>query len=53
MGSWRIVYSCPDCGDDLEDDDGLFWCPICEHLWSPAEFDTDPPEYQYPETDDE
>jgi uncharacterized Zn finger protein (UPF0148 family) len=24
-----VVYSCPDCGTDLEDDGGL-WCPECE-----------------------
>jgi uncharacterized Zn finger protein (UPF0148 family) len=24
-----VVYSCPDCGADLEDDGGL-WCPECE-----------------------
>jgi uncharacterized Zn ribbon protein len=32
-----VIWSCPDCGTDLEDDDRMFWCPECEHLWTPAE----------------
>ena len=30
------IYSCPDCGTDLEDD-GLLWCPACERPVSAAE----------------
>ena len=38
--SW--IYSCPDCGRDLEDDDGIhLWCPSCEHCHPLAAF-TDP-----------
>jgi len=31
-----VVWSCPQCGTDLEDDGSGFWCPECEHLWTPA-----------------
>jgi rubrerythrin len=27
-----VVWSCPDCGTDLDDD---WWCPACEKLFSP------------------
>jgi len=30
------IYSCPDCGTDLEDD-GLLWCPDCARVVSAGE----------------
>ena len=26
----RIIYSCPDCDGDLEDEGATLWCPDCE-----------------------
>ena len=25
-----LVWSCPDCGTDLEDGDTSYWCPECQ-----------------------
>jgi hypothetical protein len=30
--SGGVVYSCPYCGDDLEDDSGLLYCTRCERV---------------------
>jgi uncharacterized Zn finger protein (UPF0148 family) len=36
--SW--IYTCPDCGGDLEPDDGGFlFCAVCEHEHPAAAFD--------------
>jgi uncharacterized Zn finger protein (UPF0148 family) len=32
-----IIFECPDCGGDLEDADGLWWCPECERVVTAAE----------------
>ena len=37
-----LIYPCPDCGQDLENDDGFgLWCDKCEHYHPFAAF-TDP-----------
>lgn len=38
MTAW--IYTCPDCGIDLEDD-GIFglWCERCQHFHPHALFD--------------
>ena len=30
MTGYRIIYACPDCGGDLEDEGLTLWCPACE-----------------------
>ena len=38
-----LIYTCPDCDADL-DDDGIFglWCEHCQHHHPHALFDGDP-----------
>jgi len=37
-----LIYTCPDCDQDLEDDDGFgLWCPRCDHYHDLRAF-TDP-----------
>ncbi len=37
-----LIYTCPDCERDLDDDDGFgLWCERCEHYHPLAAF-TDP-----------
>ena len=30
MTGWRVIYACPDCCGDLEEDGYDLWCPACE-----------------------
>lgn len=40
------IYSCPDCGRDLEPDDGVgLWCGFCEH-YLPADSFDDPDDWR-------
>jgi hypothetical protein len=34
----NLVFSCPDCWSDLEDEYWDFWCPTCERAVSWYEF---------------
>jgi hypothetical protein len=35
-----LIYPCPDCGQDLECDDGFgLWCQTCEHYHPFEQFD--------------
>jgi rubrerythrin len=30
-----LIWSCPDCGDDLDDWGGEFHCPVCDTIHAP------------------
>ena len=30
MTGYRIIYACPDCDGDLEEDGSGLWCPHCQ-----------------------
>ena len=30
MTGYRVIYTCPDCDADLEEDGFGLWCPECE-----------------------
>jgi hypothetical protein len=30
-----VIWSCPHCGADLDDDGYLFWCESCDRSFTP------------------
>jgi hypothetical protein len=41
----RIIWSCPVCGADLDDE---LWCGTCATRWTPAQLSPDdPPDYHH------
>lgn len=37
----RVIYCCPGCGTDLEEDIDSLWCPQCEAAISLADMHVD------------
>ena len=37
----RVIYACPDCEGDLEEDGLELWCPGCERAASAADMHVD------------
>jgi hypothetical protein len=49
-----VIWACPVCEADLDEDGDAYWCPKCDRGFTPWEPDPDdPPDYQHPEDDDD
>ena len=50
MTGYRIIYACPDCFGDLEEDGYDLWCPACQRTIPAAMIDG--PYYDEGDNDD-